>query len=463
MFKQTAEKVNYINDQIQELLKEQNVDTSLLQIDSNLSETQKRAFEAFKRGESLLILGPGGVGKSLLIKTMETYHKTTDPNPDIAMCATTGVAAYNISGMTIHSFMGMGDGSKDLPTILRRISRNKAVLNRIKMVKILIIDEISMMSAEIFEKVHCIFQHFRRNRNAFFGGIQVVLSGDLLQNEPVFKTETDTRLLIESDLFNQTFIKNRFVLTTNFRQQRDTAFLNLLNRIRENKYDNFDIQTLETKCRNFKTELDQKTKRGIVPVHLVSSNKRAQIINESNLKRIAGQEYLYNAEITKNIKNAESDMMERELKFQFEQKGLINLKLKRGTRVMLIKNLDVAKGLVNGSVGTITEFSNEHFPIVSFDNGVKQKIEPIDWELELNTSRVKMTQLPLILAYALTIHKSQSLTLDHAILDLEECFCNHLVYSALSRLKTFDGMLLKSFDQKKITVNQKILSWLTTF
>jgi ATP-dependent DNA helicase PIF1 len=127
---------------------------------------------------------------------------------------------------------------------------------------------------------------------------------------------------------------------------------------------------------------------------------------------------------------------------------------------MLIKNLDVVKGLVNGSVGTIDDFTADNYPIVLFDNGHKEMIEPSIWELEMNNCRVKATQVPLILAYALTIHKSISLTLDHAILDLEDCFCNHLVYSALSRLRSFDGLLLKSFNPKKITVNEGIVKWL---
>ena len=470
MFKQTIEKTHSIHHNIKKLLgtvlDEKAMKT--ISIDSELSKTQKEAFQKFKDHQSLLILGPGGVGKSRLIKIMQEYH-TSEGGTDMALCASTGVAAYNIGGMTIHSFMGIGSGDSDLNTLIRRIFLNKSILERIKTIKILVIDEISMLSASIFEKIHCIFQHFRKNK-AFFGGVQLILTGDFLQNEPVFndfktrsEEEPDTRLLIESDLFNMHFNqknKNIILLKTNFRQKNDSSFLDLLLRIRQKCYTPEDISLLESKCSSFKNELQEKMLNKIIPVHLVSSNKKAQIINESNLKKIQETEFVYNASFNKSKSSFEIDLLTKELETQFKQKGLDNLRLRKGARVMLIKNLDVVKGLVNGSVGTITDFTGDNYPIVLFDNGHKKTIEPSNWELEMNNCRVKAMQIPLILAYALTIHKSQSITLDHAILDLEDCFCNHLVYSALSRLRSFDGLLLKSFNHQKITVNQDILTWL---
>jgi ATP-dependent DNA helicase PIF1 len=471
MFKQTIETTNSINNNIKELLGEILDESAMktITIDAELSETQREAFEKFKERKSILILGPGGVGKSRLIKTMQEYHNSSNESTDMVLCASTGVAAYNIGGMTIHSFMGIGSGDNDINYLIRKIFRNKSVMERIKNIKILVIDEISMISATIFEKIHCIFQHFRKNKS-FFGGVQLILTGDFLQNEPVFNNfkmkieeEPDTRLLIESDLFNLHFNrknKNIILLKTNFRQKNDVSFLDLLLRIRQDSYTEADINLLEQKCQKFKDELKQKTKLGIVPVHLVSSNKKAQVINESNLKKIQQPEFLYNACFNESAKTFETELLTKELQTQFKQRGLDNLCLRKGARVMLIKNLDVVKGLVNGSVGTITDFTGDNYPIVLFDNGHKEMIEPANWELELNNHRVKAVQVPLILAYALTIHKSISLTLDYAILDLEDCFCNHLVYSALSRLRSFDGLILKTFNAKKITVNQHIISWL---
>lgn len=470
MFKQTIEKTHSLNNNIKELLGTVLDDSAMnkITICAELSETQKEAFEKFKLQKSLLILGPGGVGKSRLIKIMQEHHAD---DTDMVLCASTGVAAYNIGGMTIHSFMGIGAGDSDLNTLIRRIFRNKSIMERIRTIKILVIDEISMLSASIFEKIHCIFQHFRKNK-AFFGGVQLILTGDFLQNEPVFNNfqlqsqeEPDTRLLIESDLFNSHFNrknKNIVLLKTNFRQKNDSSFLDLLLRIRQNTYNQSDIDLLQQKCLNFHNELKTKTQNQIVPIHLVSSNKKAQIINESNLKKIRQTEFVYDASFNQTAKSFETELLTKELQTQFKQKGLDNLRLRKGARVMLIKNLDVIKGLVNGSVGTINDFTGDNYPIVLFDNGQKETIEPCNWELEMNNCRVKATQVPLILAYALTIHKSQSITLDHAILDLEDCFCNHLVYSALSRLRSFDGLLLKSFNPKKITVNEGIIDWLSS-
>ena len=131
--------------------------------------------------------------------------------------------------------------------------------------------------------------------------------------------------------------------------------------------------------------------------------------------------------------------------------------------VLLIKNLDVELGLVNGAIGTIIELqkgSNGTFPIVEFDNKIKQLIEICDWELEIDNCKAIGKQIPLMLAYSVTVHKSQSITLESAVLDLEDCFCEHQVYVALSRLRSLDGMYLKSFNPKKIIINKKMKDYL---
>jgi ATP-dependent DNA helicase PIF1 len=129
---------------------------------------------------------------------------------------------------------------------------------------------------------------------------------------------------------------------------------------------------------------------------------------------------------------------------------------------MLIKNIDVHLGLINGAIGTVIDFTLAKNPIILFDNGITHTIEKHEWKLDLNKNFVKATQIPLILAYAITLHKSQSLTLSHAILDLEDAFADGMVYVGLSRLKSFDGLLLKSFNPSKITVNDTIIEYLNS-
>ena len=220
MFKQTQLKSNTIQLEMRELLEEMNIgkleenklDFSNLKIGSDLSKTQKIAFEKFKKGESLLILGSAGVGKSKFLKTIQEYN-TENYNKNMYITATTGVAAYNIAGQTINSFMGIGTGERDLGFLVKRVFRNKEIVQRIRQTDILVIDEISMLSGALFEKINMICQHFRKNKT-FMGGIQVVFTGDLMQLLPVFNQNPemfnepeDTRLLVESKQFNEFFNK----------------------------------------------------------------------------------------------------------------------------------------------------------------------------------------------------------------------------------------------------------------
>ena len=457
-----------INSNLQELLKKVNIN---IDINDNLSDTQKIAFELFKNGKNLLILGAAGCGKSFLIKTMQEYIKIENNKKKMYLSSTTGISAYNIGGITIHSFMGIGTGEMEIVVLIKRVYRKKMYRERIINTDILVIDEISMLSAELFEKLNKICQHIRKN-NAFFGGIQIILTGDLNQLLPVFNRnikftkgeEQDSRLIIESPDFIKEFNKtheNIINLKENFRQKNDTTFINLLLRIREGKHTDEDINIL-------KSRLNVKPKSVNPPLYLVSSNKSAQHINCTNLEKIKEPVNKYITEYKKSNKDKDTeidDLLVKELQFQFTQKGIDTLELKKGARVMLTKNMDINNGLVNGSIGTIDSFihveNGQEFPVVIFDNiPEKQLISPVSIELELDNRKASATQLPLMLAYACTIHKSQSLSLDSAVLDLGDCFTDAQIYVALSRVKSLDGLYLKSFNPAKIKVNQKMTKYL---
>lgn len=333
---------------------------------------------------------------------------------------------------------------------------------------ILVIDEVSMLSGELFEKLHLICQNIRKSQ-LFFGGIQIIFTGDFLQLLPVFNKNNnlyqniDERLIIESPLFNQMFKReNIIILKENFRQKNDSVFINLLLRIRDGTFKDDDVNLLKTR-----QVLPENIKDH---VHLVSSNKKAQTINDTQLNKLKTPEVKYISSYTTSGKNKEvKDLLTKELQFQFNQKGINELILKKDSRVMLIKNLDVSMGLVNGAIGTIVDFApdpteNYDIPIVQFDNSnVKHPISVVSWELEIDNCKGMAYQIPLMLAYSVTIHKSQSLTLDSAILDLADCFCDHQIYVALSRLKSLNGLYLKSFNKDKISVNKKMRDFLTGF
>ena len=445
------------------------------EIGCDLSNEQKDAFEKFKKGENVCILGSAGSGKSKCIQTIQEYNMQFAKEifyKKIYMTATTGVAAYNLnfstdvlasSGMTIHSFLGIGTGQGTIYDLIKRINKLPNIINVLKSDHILVIDEISLLSAELFEKINLIYRHFRKSKE-YFGGIQVFLTGDFLQTEAIFNetysTIVDKRLLFESDLFNEMFKDNLIIFNKNHRQKDDTFYYNLLNRIRIGKHTQEDNDLLYSKCERYNEELQETKKKGIVPLNLVISNALALQINKKNMDNIKSDYVHYNYSVTKFGHNSDLlKTMEKDLEKQFNTKGLLKLSLKIGARVMLIRNIDVAMGLINGSMGIITNLYKTEIT-VAFDNGHTVNIPKTEWMLDINNNWVKFKQLPIICAYAITIHKSISLTLDYVICDLEKAFCNHLVYLALSRIRSFDKLLLKSFNPNKITVNEKILKYL---
>jgi ATP-dependent DNA helicase PIF1 len=419
-----------------------------------LSVTQKRAFDRFKLGDNLLILGSAGVGKSKLVKEFYKYTNRDDKKT-MYLTSTTGISAYNLGGITINSFMGIGTGKESVDVLLKRLRYKMGIKNRIKMTDILVIDEISMMSADVFEKLNEICQVLRKSRKPF-GGIQIILTGDFLQLETVFndivEVDTDNRLIIESELFKKMFKKNTINLKENFRQKNDNKYIDVLMRIRKGEQTEDDINILNGRL------IKKLGEKGVNGVHLVSSNKKAQTINNQKLNEIDSMDYEYKTIYTKLGDKETSELLEKELRSQFIQKGIEVVKLRRGCRVLLIKNLDVSNGLVNGSIGTVEELLEDGVR-VKFDNGITDMITRASWELELDNTKVICNQIPLMLAYSITVHKSQSLSLDSAILDLADCFCNHMVYVALSRIRTLDGVFLKSFNEKKITVNKMLLEY----
>lgn len=447
-------------DKIRDLLIDHNKTSGMnipTEYNLDLSDTQKRAFELFKKGESVLVLGSGGTGKSRLVKEMFKYIKREHKNKTMYITSTTGISAYNIGGITINSFMGIGTGDDPVQIILKRLRYKTGIKDRIRKTDILVIDEISMMSAAIFEKINVIFQTLKRSRK-FFGGVQVVLTGDFLQLETIFnKEDAENRLIVESELFNKMFKKSTIVLKENFRQRSDNEYIDILLRIRKAQHTERDVSILKKRMLNTKVKNDDFDISNVV--HLVSSNWKAQQINNSRLNNINEKDHHYQTTYTQVGDTETCELLQKELKSQFVQKGIESLFLRRGCRVLLIKNLDVENGLVNGSIGTVEDLFEDTVR-VRFDNGVTEIINPVEWELELDNAKVVGKQIPLMLSYSITIHKSQSLSLEKAVLDLADCFCNHMVYVALSRVKTLSGLYLKSFDSRKITVNEKLLDFI---
>jgi len=442
-------------DKIRDLLVDHNRETGMnipTEYDLELSDTQRNAFSKFRSGESMLILGSAGTGKTRLVKEFYKYVKRNDETKTMYITSTTGISAYNIGGITINSFMGIGTGDASIEVLLKRLRYKISIKDRIRRTDILVIDEISMMSASIFEKIDVIFQTLRKSKLPF-GGIQLILTGDFLQLETIFSNPNDdNRFIIESQLFKKMFAKSTVVLKENFRQRSDNKYIDILMRIRRSEQTEVDVSHLRERL------LKRGEQKGDI-VHLVSSNRKAQEINTERLGSINSPESYYETVCIKTGDKDTCELLQKELQSQFSQRGIETVALRKGCRVLLIKNLDVTNGLVNGSIGTVEDLFTDGVR-VKFDNGVVQIVNKVEWEIELDNSRVVLRQIPLMLSYSITIHKSQSLSLDNAVLDLADCFCNHMVYVALSRVRSLSGLYLKSFNPKKITVNRKLLEFI---
>lgn len=406
----------------------------------DLSESQEKAIEYFNSGENILMVSSAGSGKSFCIKKMKEKTKKR-----MYLTATTGVASYSIEGMTINSFLGIGTGEMSAQEMYKKVRFSQIYMDRITNLDVLVIDEISMMSACLFEKINYVMMAVRKNPK-FFGGVQVILSGDFMQAPPVFKDRSkDCRLIFESELIRENF--KIVKLDKNFRQYDDTRFSELLSRLRVGNHTKEDINLIYSRmvsCLNPERY-----------IFLTSTNKKAGEINRFNMEKIQEKEYHYPVFCRGNPE------LKKELKTQLKIKDMENLVLKKNARVMLVKNIEVESGLVNGAMGVVNDIISG-YPEVKFDNGVTRLIKEESWDLEVDGKKATAKQLPLAISYACSIHKSQSLTLKKAILDLEGVFCEHMVYVALSRVSTLEGVYINSFNPDKIKISKKCLDFSTS-
>ena len=401
-----------------------------------MNTEQQNIIDLLIKGENIFMTAPAGHGKSRVI----TELKNNFIGKDIYITSTTGISALNIEGITLHSFMGIGLGDSDESVLYNMVSRRVDLVKKLQSNFLLVIDEASMLSDKLFNKIDYIFKRLRRN-NKVFGGVQVLLSSDHLQLEPINEsTFLSNPLLSEFKIIE---------LKVNHRQQGDKLFQSLLGNLRLNKLTKEDYELLKNKTNS---NIDDTSS-----IKLYCTNKEVLIENEIYLESNKNKEFIYNAAFS-----GKNKVYVKDLEKQFEARGIKKIILKKDLSVMLTRNHN-SLGLVNGSMGIIIGFSESNLPIVSFthdrdSNDITVVISPVKWELNVNNKLVaSATQIPLILGYAFTIHKIQGQTLDNAFIDLKNCFCNHQAYVALSRVKTLNGITLCNF--KNIKVNQKTVEF----
>ena len=429
-----------------------------------LSEEQQIAFDKYVQGKNIFITGPGGTGKSTLIKKIQTDAKKKGAN--IQVCALTGCAAVLIGckAKTIHSWSGIGLGNGTIGLNVKKVTLNKYKQKTWKSIDILVIDEVSMMSQKIFEMLDAIGKTARQSVRPF-GGIQVIFLGDFYQLPPVGnKDEIETsRYCFESELWKETFTKENTIQLKKIFRQTDEVYTKILNQIREGRLKKSSNELLLSLVGK-KVEEDSL----IQPTKLFPIRSRVDSINEGKMKELESQEVEFKLKLLKNLPFSEKDTPT--VKFTPEQidADLNNIhnsilcndvvKLKVGAQVMCVVNIELPTGgmICNGSQGVVTNFTESGLPVVKYRNGHEMVMNYHVWESE-NIPGIGVSQIPLILAWAITIHKSQGATMDVAEIDVGSgVFECGQTYVALSRVKSLEGLYLSSFDASKIFINKKV-------
>ena len=424
---------------------------------------QQLVYERFKNGDNLFISGPGGSGKSSIIKQLKTKHSNSK---NVQVCALTGCAAVllNCRAKTLHSWAGIGLGNGSVEENIKKVRLSFPSRRKWLTTDVLIVDEVSMLSLKLFNMLNLIAQAIRRNTKPF-GGIQIVFSGDFYQLPPVgTPNDVDSwRYCFESNDWNLLFRKECQVQLTKIYRQTDPIYASALNKIRQGCVDVETVQILK-QCvgRRPPPSLSQVV---VEPTKLLPTKEKVNFINDSRMFALKGEEKVFEAIDMLDLKCSDKAKRSKstDSHINLELTHLIgnlrcekSLKLKVGAQVMCIANLSSHSGLIyNGSQGVVTQFV-QGSPLVKYHNGLEVLMTRHVWESE-NIPGIGVSQVPLILAWALTKHKSQGSTLDTAEIDVGSgIFECGQTYVALSRVKSMENLCLTSFDEKKIKINEKV-------
>ena len=419
--------------------------------------TQNEALDILKTGANVFLTGEPGSGKTHMINEYVNYLRLHEV--EVAITASTGIAATHIGGMTIHSWSGIGIKNKLDKYDLDRITSNEYVSKRIRRAKVLVIDEVSMLSAGTLSMVEAICREVRLCPDVF-GGLQVVFVGDFFQLPPVIRKtmEEDVEISLFEDGATSIFAcdsdaweRARPVIcyiTEQYRQD-DADFLSILSAIRTDTFNETHLEKI----------LARKIKNTNFPKNapkLFSHNVDVDLVNAKTLEKIEQE-----------TKTFLMDKEGKEVLVAVLQKGCLSpgtLVLKIGAEVMFTKN-NPKEGFVNGTLGTVIDFESvSNYPIVRTRNGRKIEVEPMEWVVEENGKiRAKIIQVPLRLAWAITVHKSQGMSMDSAVMDLSEVFEYGQGYVALSRVRRLSGLYLLGLSEKAFKVHPEILLKDATF
>jgi len=397
---------------------------------------QEKALAILKSGKNVFLTGSAGTGKTHVLNLYIDYLKAR--KVPVAITASTGIAATHMNGMTIHSWAGIGVKEHLTQGNLATMKTKKYLKKHLEKAKILIIDEISMLHKNQLNLVNTVLQYFKNN-NESFGGIQVVLSGDFFQLPPIGKRTEQSRdkFSFMSEAWVNANLKVCY-LTEQYRQN-DSDLNHILNEIRKRKISEQSIELLKKATNNKLKNKEDITK-------LFTHNIDVDTINSQHLSTLEGRTKTFKATTKGNLKLIET-LKNAVLAGE-------NLALKVGAKVMFVKN-NVEKGYVNGTLGQVIGFNDEGFPRVKMAYNRTITVAQESWTIQDDHSKVlaSFNQFPLRLAWAITVHKCQGMTLDEAEIDLSKTFERGQGYVALSRLKNIESLQLKGLNDMALLVD----------
>jgi ATP-dependent exoDNAse (exonuclease V) alpha subunit len=419
---------------------------------------QSEALSILRAGANAFITGAPGAGKTYVLN--EFINQARADGAEVAVTASTGIAATHVNGQTIHSWSGVGVATSLSDSLLKMIRSRRR--RRIQSVDVLVIDEVSMLHAWLFDMVDQVCRVIRHSSDPF-GGIQVVLSGDFFQLPPVSRSGRNGDMIAPTPEFvasreryaregldPEGFVTESLVWSelgsvvcylTEQHRQDDGQLLTVLTDIRDGDVTQDDHDVLLSR-------VGVQPKPGEVAVHLFPVNRQADGLNDARLARIPEEGHEFYAQTA-----GPANLVDRLKKNMLAPEMLV---LKTGAAVMALRN-DQDHQFVNGSIGTVRGFLPENkggWPIVEFENGNTVTMRPAAWEMmDGETVLASVNQVPLRCAWAITIHKSQGMTLDRAVMDLRRTFAPGMGYVGLSRVESLDGLYLDGINERAFLVS----------
>jgi ATP-dependent DNA helicase PIF1 len=396
--------------------------------------TQESALKILQSGANVFLTGSPGSGKTYTVKSYIDWLRSHGIEP--AITASTGVAATHIHGQTIHAWSGIGIIDNFTPYELDRIAAKEPVAKRIQKATVLIIDEVSMLSGTILDAVDAVCRMIRGNEMPF-GGLQVVLVGDFFQLPPIAGRGRTVPFAFESRAWQSLHLFTCYL--TEQHRQDDGQFLSLLSAIRSGNFADDESELLQERFTNVEN-VDADIPR------LYTHNADVDTLNTAQLALLPGKVHSFMME-----SSGKANLVEN------LKRGCLSperLTLKEGAIVMCTKN-NAALGYANGTLGKITGFdTDDDYPIVETYDGRNITMQPVEWVIEEERKiRAKIAQIPLRLAWAITVHKSQGQSLDAAAMDLSRAFEYGQGYVALSRVRSLEGLHLLGWSAQALAVH----------